>query len=250
MTTASLQRVENTVRDVDERLLYLVGQRQQLPGDVAWLTPAEQDQLATFRFEKRRSDWLLGRWTAKQALLGMAGLPSTDIGRFEIASEPNGAPMPRMDDQPCAARLSLSHSHGHALCVVTGSTAALGCDIELVEPRGAEFIDTWFTAAECEQVESADSAFRDALVTLIWSAKESTLKAMRTGLSADTRSVNVTIGQQPEDNGWQYARTALDDGGEFSCLWRLAGPFVLTIVTSGAVEEPCSLSAPGDSQLS
>ncbi len=250
MTTAALQRVESDVRDVDSRLLYLVGQRQQLPSDIDWLTPGEQARLEAFRFEKRRSDWLLGRWTAKQALLGMAGLSVGDIRRFEIDSAPNGAPLPMMDGRPCEARLSLSHSHGHALCVVADGTRALGCDIELVETRGAGFIETWFTASEREQVERADPGFRDTLVTLIWSAKESTLKAMRTGLNADTRSVSVMIDRPRDTSNWQNARTVLDDGGEFACLWRVAGPFVLTIVTSGALEAPCPLSEPADSLLS
>ena len=30
-----------------------------------WLGEAEQQRLATFKVEKRRRDWLLGRWTAK-----------------------------------------------------------------------------------------------------------------------------------------------------------------------------------------
>ncbi len=250
MTTAALQKAESAVRDVDSRLRYLVARLRQLPADIDWLTPAEKARLEAFRFEKRRSDWLLGRWTAKQALLAMRGLPDSEIRRFEIESAPNGAPLPMMDGRPCEARLSLSHSNGHALCVVAGGTAALGCDIERVEPRGAEFVETWFTSAEQQQVERTDPAFKAALVTLIWSAKESTLKAMRTGLNADTRSVSVVVDPRPATSGWQFARTVLDDGGEFGCLWCVAGPFVLTIVTSGALEAPCSLSEPADSLLS
>jgi 4'-phosphopantetheinyl transferase len=35
----------------------------------AWLTVAERGRLATLRTDKRRQDWLLGRWTGKRLLL-------------------------------------------------------------------------------------------------------------------------------------------------------------------------------------
>jgi 4'-phosphopantetheinyl transferase len=211
---------------------------QQVRAELDWLTPGEQMRVGAFRFEKRRKDWLLGRWTAKIALLGITGLPDRDIIRFEIASAPDGAPLPRLDGRPFLARLSLSHSNGRAFSTVLRGTIALGCDIELVEPRSAGFVETYFTATETERVERADPRFRDLLVTMIWSAKESTLKALRTGLQADTRSVEVIDDGDYSGAGWKTARTIVADTGEFSCLWRLDGQSVLSIVTRGTAEMP------------
>jgi 4'-phosphopantetheinyl transferase len=211
---------------------------QQVPAELDWLTPGERTRVGAFRFEKRRRDWLLGRWTAKIALLGITGLPDREIGRFEIASAPDGAPLPRLDGRPFLARLSLSHSNGRAFSTVLRGTTTLGCDIELVEPRSAGFVETFFTASEVERVEHASPLLRDSLVTKIWSAKESTLKALRTGLQADTRSVEVIDDGDCADAGWGIARTIVADAGEFSCLWRLDGQFVLSIVTRDPVETP------------
>ncbi len=220
------------------QVCYTTQDRQQLPEELDWLTAGERERFEGFRFDKRRQDWLLGRWAAKIALLGVSGLPQRDIRRFEIDSAPNGAPLPRRDGRPYPVGLSLSHSHGRAFAAVSRETRALGCDIELVEPRSEIFVETYFTESERVNVEDASPSSRDSLVTRIWSAKESTLKALQTGLQVDTRSVEVIDDGDRAGEGWGIARTFVKDTGEFSCLWRHHGEFVLTIATRGPVEIP------------
>ena len=225
-------------------LRYALQDLGQLPEGLDWLTPHEQARFEEFRFEKRRRDWLLGRWAAKQALLELAELPQSDIARFEILSESSGAPVATLDGQPFDAGLSISHSNGRAFATVSSETNDLGCDLELVEPRSATFVDTFFTEAERERVARAAAEERDLLVTMIWSAKESTLKALRTGLRVDTRSVEVLDDGDPAAHGWTPARTVAADAGEFNCLWRLDDGFVLTIVLAPARKPLFSLGFP------
>ncbi|MDJ0751661.1 MAG: 4'-phosphopantetheinyl transferase superfamily protein [Woeseiaceae bacterium] len=212
--------------------------QQQLPADLDWLTTGERERLDGFRFDKRRRDWLLGRWAAKNALLGISGLATSDISRFEVDSAPNGAPVPRLDGRPYPVSLSLSHSKDRAFSAVSSEAVALGCDIELVEPRSDVFVETYFTESERADVEAVNPSDRDALVTKIWSAKESTLKALQTGLQADTRSVEVVDDGKRMSKDWGIARTIVRDDGELSCLWRLCDDFVLTIATRGIAEAP------------
>jgi len=217
---------------------YTIQDWDQVPDSLYWLTRDERARYDGFRFEKRRRDWLSGRWAAKIALLEISGLPERDINRFEIASAPSGAPLPKLDGRPYRARISLSHSNDRAFCTVSRDTTALGCDIELVEPRSEVFVETYFTESEREHVERASPLLRDSLVTKIWSAKESTLKALHTGLQADTRSVEVIDDGDCAGEGWGIVRTVVADAGEFSCLWRLDGKFVLSIATRDPVETP------------
>ncbi len=219
-------------------LQYALEDSDQLPGRLDWLTPAERARYDGFRFEKRQQDWLLGRWAAKLALLKLAGLPRSDIARFEVLSASSGAPVARLDGRPHDAGLSISHSHGRAFSVASGETTDLGCDIERVEPRSAAFVETFFTAAERERVQHAAAEHRDILVTRIWSAKESTLKALRTGLRADTRSVEVIDDSERAAGDWRIARTIVENAGEFGCLWRRDGDFVLSIATRDRVRAP------------
>ena len=75
---------------------------------------------------------------------------------------------------------------------------AVGCDLELVEPRTPGFVADFLTAAEQQSVASRPDP--DAAANLIWSAKESALKVLQTGLRRDTRSVEVAV-DEPRDDG-------------------------------------------------
>ncbi len=90
-------------------------------------------------------------------------------------------------------RSLLAHRAGIAACAVTTGGAMLGCDLESVEPRSDAFVADYFTAEEQEVVRQACTADRFTLIALIWSAKESALKALRAGLRIDTRSLSVAL---------------------------------------------------------
>ena len=231
--------------EVTQQPYYAIQDRQQLPADLDWLSAAERARLDTFRFDKRRHDWLLGRWTAKQALMAVAAL--SDPGRSEIGTAPDGAPLPRVDGRPFPGTLSLSHSNDRAFCVVTLGRTNLGCDIELIETRGPSFAETYFTNSENDRIANADERDRDLLTTMIWSAKESVLKALRIGLGADTRSVEIipdeVFGTQgnPKTAAWQAGRAVAGDGGEFECWWRRDEDFVLSIAARAPLPAPVAI---------
>ena len=69
---------------------------------------------------------------------------------------------------------------------------SLGCDLELIEPREGNFLDSFFTVEEMTAVRALrerDLAAGDILTTAIWSGKEAVLKALREGLRIDTRRI-------------------------------------------------------------
>lgn len=224
------------------------------------LNAAERDRFASLRSEKRRRDWLLGRWTAKRLLcttLVAAGdtLPADAI---EVASDPDGAPTVRVDAGRLVARddtrphspiresaLSISHSRDRALCAVTQEDGvSLGADIEYIEPRAAGFAAAYFTPEEAALVERASDGERDTLVTAIWSAKEAVLKALRLGLVVDTRAI-VCRPCAPVDGGWAPVSVEFDAvllGREAPTdaagWWRVVDGFVLTLAALGARIEP------------
>ncbi len=225
-----------------QQVYYSLQDRRQLPAGLEWLTAAERAHLDGFRFDKRRRDWLLGRWTAKQAVMTVAAL--SNPSRVEVATANDGAPLPRLDDRPFGAVMSLSHSNDRAFCAVAFGRTELGCDIELVESRGRAFVETYFTDAESRQIIDADQHDRDLLTTTIWSAKESVLKALRIGLGADTRSVEIIPDERFAKHGnqqsatWQAGRAAVRNAGEFGCWWRRDGDFVLSIAARAPLPAP------------
>jgi 4'-phosphopantetheinyl transferase len=164
-----------------------------LPATDDWLCESEAARLSSFRFAKRHADWRLGRWTAKCAVAASLKLPGDRLSLKEIEIFPasTGQPKVALHDRTERVTISISHRGGFALCAVTLGDVKLGCDLEMIEPRSDAFISDYFTKSEQQLIAQASCAERLLLASLIWSAKESALKALHVGLRADTRSVEV-----------------------------------------------------------
>lgn len=167
--------------------------KADLPAQADWMSADEVARLHGMRFEKRRNDWQLGRWTAKRALAAYWGLPGhlSDLSNIELRPSEYGAPEAFLANERAEVTVSLSHREGVALCAVARSGAELGCDLEIAEPRSDAFVSDYFTVEEQELVFQAHPSDRPTILAVLWSAKESALKALRIGLRLDTRSVAV-----------------------------------------------------------
>jgi 4'-phosphopantetheinyl transferase len=159
----------------------------------SFLSPIELDQFNLFRFPKRRDEWLLGRWAAKTLLHSLPAFQQFSLDQIEICNTPHGAPFINLPGQIIpAGRLTISHSGTLALCAFTSSLDMyVGADLEKIEPRTGTFVLDYFTPAEIQLVDTCPAETRAALVTLVWSTKESMLKALQVGLRWDTRKVEV-----------------------------------------------------------
>ena len=244
---------------------WLTQDRGDLPGSLDWLADDERARLAGLRIAKRRDDFVLGRWTAKRAIAArLAPAGALALEAIAIRAAADGAPEAFLDGAPLPVTVSLSHSAGRALAAVGDPGAALGADLERVEPRSALLVDDFFTAEEAALVAAWPPGARDRAITLIWSAKESALKARRTGLREDPRRVRVRLDGGGDAPGtasgiapgtasgiapgvvsgiasglaagaaWRPLRIAIDgERGELAGWWRDDAGHVLTIVGEG-----------------
>ncbi len=137
-------------------------------GDVeAWLTPPEAERLAQLRFTKRRTEFLLRRWTAKHAVavaLGVAdvgasgaeapggGASVAALARIAVLNRMSGAPYVLVDGEPAGVDVSVTDRAGWAVCLVGAGLDAVGVDLELVEPRSDGFVADFLTASEADEV--------------------------------------------------------------------------------------------------
>lgn len=207
-----------------------------VPADNEWLCAGELAVLDCLRFPKRRADWRLGRWTAKLALASYLDEPDNfyTLQRIEIRAAPSGSPEAFLDGRPAPATLSISHRSGAAMCAIARADVALGCDLEVIEPRSDAFIADYFSAGEQDLALRAAPADRQLLVTLLWSAKESALKALHEGLRLDTRSVVVNPGlsipQSADPEDWYPLQVCVASGPTFRGWWQRAGCFLRTVV--------------------
>ncbi len=214
---------------------------RDLPDDLGWLSPGEALRAAEMRFAKRRTDYLLGRHTAKCAVatrLGLSRDPAT-FARIEVANRESGEPELLLDDAPAPLALSLTTRSGWAVCASSDAGILVGCDLERVEPRSDAFVADYLTSAEQQEVARATSGdARDELCNLIWSAKESALKVLGTGLRRDTRGVEVTVRRGDADSGWRPLAIDLVEGRRLPGWWRRLGDFVLTVVAGEEAPPP------------
>ena len=209
-----------------------------------WLSGREATSLSRLRFAKRRSDWRLGRWTAKQAVALLLNMPARRdaLAGIEIRQASSGAPEVFFASQPSPVTISLSHREGAAVCAVAPSSIALGCDLEVIEPRSDTFVTDYFTPEEQALVARRPASERLRLLALLWSGKESALKALHAGLGLDTRSVivdlvNPAIGSP----GWCPFRVRSTSGKIFYGWWQSSDPVVRTLVAAPPPAPPIAL---------
>jgi 4'-phosphopantetheinyl transferase len=215
-------------------MLVALATEAEVPAGDGWLSRAERETLAGLRVPARRRDWRLGRWTARRALAAVLG--SVPV---EVRAAPDGAPEALVAGRRAPVTISISHRARLGACLVADGHLPAGCDLELVEPHSPALARDFFTPAELALVEDAGPGARDLVVALLWSAKESALKALRQGLRLDTREVEVVLGARAL-SGWRSLRVRYGErslGG----WWRLAGGHVLTVVAEPAPTAPPAL---------
>jgi 4'-phosphopantetheinyl transferase len=214
-----------------------------VPGGDDWLADSERLCLGRLRIPKRRSDWRLGRWTAKLAVAAhLELLPDKDALReIEIIPDSSGAPSAFPRNRTDRVGISLSHRSGVAVCAVSTGAVAFGCDLELIEPHGEAFIADYFTTVEQRTIAEAGETDRETLVAALWSAKESALKALRTGLRDDTLDIDIRLMtglySQAGDIGlgrsckWYSVQGKYKNDQQLSGWWQFSDRFVRTFVS-------------------
>jgi 4'-phosphopantetheinyl transferase len=222
---------------------WLARAEDTLPPLGEWLTATERSRAEALWLTKRRTDFLLSRWTLKLAVAKVLGWPedSASLARIEARAAPSGAPQLYVDGGLAAQRVSLSDRAGCAICLVANGGSAVGCDVEIVEPRSDAFVRDYLTEAERLLVGAAGPD-RHRAANLIWSAKESALKVLGTGLRRDTRSVEVVVAElNPAERTWSSLEVRTAEGPVFPGWWRQSGAFLVTACWPGGGPPPSPL---------
>lgn len=177
----------------------------------------------------------------KQAVAAAADLSTepADLVRIEVANRPSGAPYVLLDGAEVDFDISVSDRAGWAVCLVGANLSRVGIDLEIVEDRTSGFVADFLTPPEQEWVRTHPDFH--AAANLLWSAKESALKVLRTGLRRDTRSVEVAV-LDPDDSGWGPLEVRSVEGQLFPGWWRQDGVFLLTMTSDQPFPAPVTLS--------
>jgi len=221
-----------------EALYWLAQNLSDIPQTDSWLSEAERSVLAGLRFPKRRDDWKLGRWTAKQAICAYQVKAPDDFSNLEIRPAADGAPEAFLNNEPAKVSISISHSRQKSLCVVSPSGCGVGCDLEWIEPREENFAADYFRPEEISYLQQAQ-AEQMLVVNLIWSAKETILKILRQGLRRDTRSVSVHPDFGGSGDAWNtWTGRCLESSRVFCGWWRSVGGYIYTAASDQITSAP------------
>jgi 4'-phosphopantetheinyl transferase len=233
-----VNRKSQIVNSMTGPLRWLTQSLSDLPQNDSWLSEAERLVLAGMRFPKRRDDWKLGRWTAKQAICACKIKDSPVLSDLEIRAAADGAPEAFWGNEPAQVSISISHSRQQSLCVVEPCDCSPGCDLEWIEPHEENLARDYFTPEEISILQQAP-AEAVLLVNLIWSAKETVLKILRQGLRLDTRSVAIHPDFPGLEGAWNtWTGRCLESSRVFRGWWRSAGGYIYTAASDRITSAP------------
>ncbi len=215
-----------------------------------FLSDRESEMFAQLRFAKRRREWLLGRWTAKRLYqCSQETDQALPMCAITVANDSDGAPYLLANGKGrLPLSLSISHRQDRAFCALAPSSGcAVGADVERVELRDPAFVHDFFTSSEGALVSGCPAPRRDTFVTILWSAKEAVLKAMRYGLRVDTRRVEIghlaglnlvrapgiSLGDKMPEAWWRLqVSTAWPERAHIAAWCAVGGDYVYTLAVA------------------
>ncbi|MCR5636935.1 MAG: 4'-phosphopantetheinyl transferase superfamily protein [Clostridiales bacterium] len=128
----------------------------------------------------------LGAYALLEYALDKEGI---DMQKAEITVNEYGKPY-LINENIC---FNLSHSENYAICAVSDNP--VGCDVEMIRANtNTEIAKRFFCRKEYRYLSSIrDSAEKDKAFILMWTLKESYIKAIGKGLSAKLNDFNLDI---------------------------------------------------------
>lgn len=158
---------------------------KNLPASHNILCGEEQKKYGALKFEKRRTDWLGGRVSAKRVIMKALGLGSLKYRDIEILNDVTRKPYFKVKNKIYPNALSISHCSGYAVSAVAKETdMLLGIDMEITENRSRLWMQDAFGNAELTETD-------DETLTRLWTCKEAVLKAMGVGLASDLHELMI-----------------------------------------------------------
>ena len=137
---------------------------------------------------ENRVESIAGHALVRHALAERSGLPPDAFG---FAADPLGKPHARVDGEPCALAVNLSHTTG-MVAVAVGNAETVGVDVEPSgRPVTLEIADRYFCPREVAWLHGLPASDRREAFLRLWTGKEAFLKATGKGLTQDLQSFRV-----------------------------------------------------------
>ncbi|MBD3189419.1 MAG: acyltransferase domain-containing protein, partial [Candidatus Heimdallarchaeota archaeon] len=153
-----------------------------------FLHPDELVKYQAFKIEKRQDEWLAGVLAAKKALTKLDA--SLEPQTIKIEKSELGEPFILLSDSKKPLNLSITHSNGYAIAIVS-SSEKIGIDLETITKRDSSIIEEILGPQEQDLLKEQKVEIADELITRIWSAKEAASKVLGVGLNVDLHDITI-----------------------------------------------------------
>ena len=156
----------------------------KVPCAEEFLTKRELETYKAFKIDKRKKEWLGGRYALKKLACDFFNF---DIKHMEVNNLPSGQPVLLV---PGGTKLpvSITHSGEYAAAAIALTGQSIGLDIEIVEQRRSSWVKQCFDKRE---LSSKSAPF----LTELWAKKEAVLKFLGVGLKLSCTDINFVFGK-------------------------------------------------------
>ncbi len=156
-----------------------------LPPAHTVLCEIELDFYNALKIQKRKTEWLGGRFALKKLLAAHTGRALT--GFAILAPGGVGKPVVTAAGEEINLPFSITHSNGFAVAAIAPDAKYIGIDLEKIAPRITAWKDSFFRPAELAQQD-------DEFLTRLWTQKEAVVKLLGAGLTINTQDVRIVGG--------------------------------------------------------
>lgn len=142
------------------------------------LHPQELNYYETLIFEKRKKSYLLGRYSAKQAICAFVGEenPRNTLIKHGFFNHPIVTNTNNQNVQ-----VSISHCDDIGAAVAFPEDFPMGIDVERIDLNKANVLESQMTEKEKELIKSFPYSYSTMLIFL-WTVKEALSKVLKTGM--------------------------------------------------------------------
>lgn len=145
---------------------------------IKYLHPEERQYYDSLKFEKRMRSFLIGRYAAKRAVAALTG--ETDLAKILVQAGVFTQPIVTLADHQ-NIQVSISHCDHLGTALAFPEAHPLGIDLERIHLDKNDVLEKQMTAGEIELIKTQPD-FYEAMLTLLWTAKEALSKVIKTGL--------------------------------------------------------------------
>jgi 4'-phosphopantetheinyl transferase len=147
----------------------------------------EYQRYKSFTTDVRKVSFLLGRYCAKKAIASLFNIKS--LNQIYIDSGIFNQPIIKLPNIP-NMRVSISHDGVSAVALAFPEEHPMGIDIESIDEDKCAEISTYFTTHE-KTLHQGINHSKSQIDTILWTAKESLSKVLKTGLTTGLEIMEV-----------------------------------------------------------